>query len=87
MITSKDVGNTLLIRKNDTRGTHKRNSLRAAIPNIATTAPSQLELIFSLSHSSNILFSERVILAEGTTENRLLPNIIQKVTSRDNWPL
>lgn len=82
MITSKDVGNTLLIRKNDTQGTHKRNSLRAAIPTVVTTAPSQLELIFSLSHSSNILFSERVILAEGTTENRLLPSIIQKVTTR-----
>ena len=82
MITSKDVGNTLLIRKNDTHGTHKRNSLRAVIPIVATTAPSQIELIFSLSHSSNILFSERVILAEGTTENRLLPSIIQKVTSK-----
>lgn len=82
MITSKDVGNTLLIRKNDTLGTHKRNSLKAAIPAVVTTAPSQLELIFSLSHSSNILFSERVILAEGTTENRLMPSIIQKVTSR-----
>lgn len=82
MITSKDVGNTLLIRKNDTHGTHKRNSLRAAIPTVVTTASSQLELIFSLSHSSNILFSERVILAEGITENRLLPSIIQKVTSR-----
>lgn len=82
MITSKDVGNTLLIRKNDTHGTHKRNSLRAAIPTVVTAAPSQLELIFSLSHSSNILFSERVILAEGTTENRLLPSIIQKVTTR-----
>ena len=82
MITSKDVGNTLLIRKNDTHGTHKRNSLKAAIPTVVTTAPSQLELIFSLSHSSNILFSERVILAEGTTENRLLPSIIQKVTTR-----
>jgi predicted ATPase len=82
MITSKDVENTLLIRKNDTRGTHKRNSLKAAIPAVVTAAPSQLELVFSLSHSSNILFSERVILAEGTTENRLIPAIIQKVTSR-----
>ena len=82
MITSKDVENTLLIRKNDTQGTHKRNSLKAAIPTVVTEAPSQLELIFSLSHSSNILFSERVILAEGTTENRLLPSIIQKVTSK-----
>ncbi len=82
MITSKDVRNTILIRKNDTQGTHKRNSLREAIPTVVTSAPSQLELIFSLSHSSNILFSERMILAEGTTENRLMPSIIQKVTSR-----
>lgn len=82
MITSKDVGNTLLIRKDNTTGTYKRNSLKSAIPLVETTAPSQIELIFSLSHSSNILFSERVILAEGTTENRLLPSIIQKVTSK-----
>lgn len=82
MITSKDVTNTILVRKNDIRGTYKRNSLRAAIPIVVVTAPSQLELIFSLSRSSDILFSERVILAEGTTENRLLPSIIEKVTSK-----
>ncbi len=82
MITSKDVGNTLLIRKSDSRGTHKRCSLKSAIPMVESEAPSQLELIFSLSHSSNILFSERVILAEGTTEGRLIPSIIHKVTSR-----
>jgi energy-coupling factor transporter ATP-binding protein EcfA2 len=82
MITSKDVGNTLLIRKNERQGTYKRNSLRSAIPTVVTTAPSQLELIFSLSHSSNILFSEKVILAEGTTENRLMPSIIRKVSGK-----
>ncbi|MBI2722633.1 MAG: AAA family ATPase [Bacteroidetes bacterium] len=82
MITSKDVENTLLIRKNDTLGTHKRNSLRTAITTVAAAHPSQLAIIFSLSNSSNILFAEKVILAEGKTENRLLPKIIQKVTSR-----
>lgn len=82
MITSKDVENTILIRKNDTHGTHKRNSLRTAIANVAAAHPSQLAIIFSLSNSSNILFSEKVILAEGKTENRLLPKIIQKVTGQ-----
>lgn len=82
MITSKDVENTLLIRKNDTQGTHKRNSLKTAIATVASAHPSQLGIVFSLSNSSNILFSERVILAEGKTENRLLPKIIQKVTGR-----
>jgi len=80
MITSKDVENTLLIRKNVTQGTHKRNSLKTAIAAVASAHPSQLAIVFSLSNSSNILFSERVILAEGKTENRLLPKIIQKVT-------
>lgn len=82
MITSKDVENTILIRKNDTAGTHKRNSLRTAIATVASAHPSQLAIIFSLSNSSNILFAEKVILAEGKTENRLLPKIIQKVTGQ-----
>lgn len=82
MITSKDVENTILIRKHDAVGTHKRNSLRTAIANVAATHPSQLAIIFSLSNSSNILFAEKVILAEGKTENRLLPKIIQKVTGQ-----
>lgn len=82
MITSKDVENTILIRKNDTVGTHKRNSLRTAIATVAAVHPSQLAIIFSLSNSSNILFAEKVILAEGKTENRLLPKIIQKVTGQ-----
>jgi putative ATP-dependent endonuclease of OLD family len=82
MITSNDVESTILIRKNDTQGTHKRNSLRTAIATVASAHPSQLAIVFSLSNSSNILFSERVILAEGKTENRLLPKIIQKVTGQ-----
>ncbi len=82
MITSKDVENTILVRKNDIIGTHKRNSLRTAIASVAASHPSQLAIVFSLSNSSNILFAERVILAEGKTENRLLPKIIQKVTGQ-----
>lgn len=82
MITSKDVENTLLIRKNDIRGTHTRNSLKAAIASVVAEHPSQLAIVFSLSNSSNILFAEKVILAEGKTENRLLPKIIQKITGK-----
>lgn len=82
MTTAKDVENTLLIRKNTTLGTYKRNSLRTAIATAATSHPSQLAILFSLSNSSNILFAERVVLAEGKTEKRLLPQIILKVTNR-----
>lgn len=81
MITQKDIQNTVLIRK-DATGTHKRNTLRAAVPQIENEAAHQLTLLYSLSHSSNILFSERVILVEGKTENKLLPSIIEKVTNK-----
>lgn len=82
MITQKDVGNTVLVRKNIDLGTYKRTTLKSAVPQIEHDAPHQLTLLYSLSNSSNILFSEKVILAEGKTENRLLPLLIEKITGR-----
>ncbi len=82
MITQKDVGNTILVRKNEALGTFKRRTLKSAIPVVEQQAPHQLTLMYSLSNSSNILFSEKVILAEGKTENKLLPLIIEKVTGK-----
>lgn len=80
MITEKDIANAILIRKNATLGTHKRNSLKSAIPQVEQDAQHQLTLMFALSNSSNILFSERVVLTEGKTENRLMPFLIEKVS-------
>ena len=82
MITQKDVGNTVLVRKNDALGTFKRTTLKSAIPIVEQQAPHQLTLMYALSNSSNILFSEKVLLAEGKTENKLLPIIIEKVTGK-----
>lgn len=82
MITHEDVENTVLVRKAAARGTHRRVTMKAAIPQVEQDAPSQVRLLFSLSNSSNILFSERVILTEGKTELRLLPHLVKKVTSR-----
>lgn len=82
MVTQKDIANTLLIRKNSSLGTHKRNSLKTAIPEIERAAQHQLVLMFALSNSSNILFSEKVILAEGKTENRLFPFLIEIASGR-----
>ena len=80
MVTQDDVANAILIRKNAQQGTYRRQTLKAAIPIVAQDAPSQLQLMFSLSNSSNILFSERVILTEGVTELRILPKKFEKVT-------
>lgn len=82
MITQKDVGNTILVRKNDILGTYKRTTLKSAIPAIENQAQHQLTLLYSLSNSSNILFSEKVIIAEGKTENKLIPILIESITSK-----
>ncbi|WP_026709185.1 ATP-dependent nuclease [Flavobacterium frigidarium] len=82
MITQKDVGNTVLVRKNSLLGTFKRTTLKSAVPTVEQIAQHQLTLMYSLSNSSNILFSEKVILVEGKTENKLLPLIIEKVSGR-----
>ena len=82
MITEKDVANTILVRKNQQLGTHKRNSLKSAIPTVERNAQHQLTLMFTLSNSSNILFSERIILTEGKTENILLPFLVNKISNR-----
>jgi len=76
MLTHEDVENALLVRKNADVGTHCRATLRNAIERIAQDAPSQLQLLFSLSNASQILFSERVILTEGRTEEKVLPTVV-----------
>lgn len=82
MLTHEDVGNAILIRKNNQNGTFRRQTLKSAIPQIEQDALSQLHLMFSLSNASNILFSEKVILTEGKTECRILPKIVEKITTK-----
>lgn len=82
MITHEDMSNAILIRKSSLLGTHKKLTLKSAVPQIEQDAPSQIQLIYSLSNSSKILFSERVILTEGKTEQRILPKIIEKITNK-----
>lgn len=82
MITHEDVENAVLVRKSAPRGTHRRVTLKSAVPQVENDAPSQIRLLFSLSNSSHILFSEKVILTEGKTELRLLPHLIAKETGK-----
>lgn len=82
MITQRDIENTILVRKNETDGTHKKLTLKNAISEVETEARHQLSLLFELSHSSHILFAEYVILVEGKTEQRLLPFLIHFITGK-----
>ncbi|TNH17880.1 ATP-dependent endonuclease [Halomonas sp. BL6] len=81
MITPELAEQTLLIRKNDALGTHARLRLSDAIQKIVPNSTHQMEQLFNLAHSNQVLFAEKVILAEGKTELRLLPFLFKCVTS------
>lgn len=80
LITAADVEHAVLIRKSKELGTYSRKRLQDAVKEAVVDAPSQLEALFSLSNSSQILFSEKVVLVEGKTEHRLLPLLFEKIT-------
>jgi predicted ATP-dependent endonuclease of OLD family len=82
MITYEQARNTLLIRKCNQIGTYARERLIDAIQKLVPNSVAQMEYLFSLSNSVKILFAENVILTEGVTELRLLPEIYKIITSR-----
>jgi putative ATP-dependent endonuclease of OLD family len=77
MITPEHAEKALLVRKDGVRGTYTRVRLRDAISRIVPNANHQMEQLFNLSHSSQVLFAEKVVLAEGKTERKLLPLIFK----------
>ena len=82
MIGAEDAPNTLLIRKLKNYGTYSRNRLKDSIQNVVDDSKHQEQHLFTLSHSSQILFSESALIAEGKTELRLLPKILHKIHGR-----
>lgn len=81
MITRADAPKTLLIRRNAT-GTICYPRLSDAVERALDNADHQAETLFSLSNSTRILFSEKVVLAEGKTEQTLLPDLFQHRAGR-----
>ena len=82
MVTADQAKNTLLIRKCNQNGTYARERLADTIQKLFPSSASQIELLFSLSNSAKILFSEKVILTEGPTELTLLPVLYKIVAAR-----
>lgn len=80
MVTSEDVSTSLLIRKNKVRGTFMRKRMEDAVRLVVRDAPSQLQTLFSLSNSNELLFADYVLLTEGKTEWRVLPTLFERMT-------
>lgn len=75
MIAREDAQNALLIRRNVAAGTRAYPRIQDAVRDSIADAEHQSETLFTLTNATKILFSERVVLAEGKTEQAILPDI------------
>lgn len=82
LVPASDAEFALLMRKDDARGTHARRRLRDAIQIVVPNSIHQMEQLFTLGNSSQVLFADRVLLTEGKTELRLLPAIYESISGR-----
>ncbi|WP_305460915.1 ATP-dependent nuclease [Photobacterium leiognathi] len=82
MVTPELAETTLLMRKNDQQGTYTRLRLADAIQQVVPNSIHQMEQLFSLSHSTQVLFAENVVLTEGKTELRLLPFLFKEACAK-----
>lgn len=81
MIAPECAEKALLIRKNATNGTYSRLRLADAIQTVVPNSTHQMEQLFSLSHSTQVLFAENVVLTEGKTELRLMPFLFKTIAN------
>jgi len=75
MVGLDDVADTLIVRKSLEKGTHPLATVREAVTSTIEDAPSQAKALFEFANASQLLFSDRVVIAEGTAERRLIPPV------------
>lgn len=77
MIGRDDLSAVLVLCKHDGTGTSKRKRLGQAVTVLEQGSPAQLDELFSVEGANQVLFSDRVILAEGKTERELVPDLFE----------
>ncbi len=83
MIDRSAVASTRIVRKALTDGkTRVMPSLREALARRVESEDKRLHTLFALENASGWLFSDKVLLAEGTTEKRILPGLYRSVTGK-----
>lgn len=81
MIEQSDIPITNIIRKNN-NGTVVTIRLKEALEQILLDSDSQARLLFDTYNLGQILFSDKVLIAEGATEKTVLPTLFNSVTGK-----
>lgn len=81
MIEQSDIPITNIIRKNN-NGTVVTIRLKEALEQTLLDNDSQARLLFDTYNLGQILFSDKVLIAEGATEKTVLPTLFNSVTGK-----
>lgn len=83
LITRDAAPNAVIVRKfGDPVSTEARNPLETAAAIAVDDASHQSRMIFELGRAAEVFFSDKVLLAEGKTEARLLPISYESLRGR-----
>lgn len=81
MIEQSDIPITNIIRKTD-NGTVATTRLKEALEETISSNGSQARILFDTYNLGQILFSDKVLIAEGDTEKTVLPTLFHKVMNK-----
>lgn len=79
MVSADDATETIVFWKCAQNGTKYRPKVASALSNIGSHQH-QTDVLYSLNHSSQWLFSDRPVIVEGKTERQLIPAIFSAIT-------
>ena len=79
MVSRDNAPETVIVRRTRENGSEVRVPMGAAVMQAISEAQAQSRTIFELGNISEIYFSDKVILCEGKTDQRLLPLIYEKL--------
>lgn len=79
MLSRENAPDTVIVRRDLNGAAAVRAPLRDAVANAMDDAQAQSRTLFELGNIADIYFSEKVIICEGKTDQRLLPLIYEKL--------
>ncbi|PAR99227.1 ATP-dependent nuclease, partial [Vibrio cholerae] len=77
MVEQEDVPYTSIVRKNDSQHTVISERIAEAIKTVIEGNINQARILFEVYNMSQILFADRVLIAEGATELSVLPELFK----------
>lgn len=82
LLSATNAMDAIQIYKN-ANGTQARETITSLLSNYEHTHASQLQDIFKLNNSSQIFFSEKILLVEGKTETRIISLTYEKMKNKN----